>query len=291
MTTEDVALRYRGLDTWPSSEILEALLERNFSALAAVRAALGALERAAEGAAARLRAGPGRLVYAGAGTSGRLAVLDAVELAPTFGWPNERLLYLLAGGEGALVRSAEAAEDEAEAGRRRVIEAGVGPDDVFVGVAASGRTPFTVAALEAARERGAFTVGLANNPNTPLLLGAEVGVLLETGPEVVAGSTRLAAGTAQKVALNLFSTLLMIRLGRVYSNLMVGVQATNAKLTRRAAGIVAEISGRRPEEAERALERAGGDPRLAVLLLKGHAPDEARAALEAAGGSLREVIG
>ncbi|WP_457627320.1 N-acetylmuramic acid 6-phosphate etherase [Oceanithermus sp.] len=291
MTTEDVALRYRSLDTWPSSEILEALLERNFSALAAVRAALGPLERAAEGAAARLREGSGRLVYAGAGTSGRLAVLDAVELAPTFGWPHERLHYLLAGGEGALVRSAEAAEDEAEAGRRRVAEAGVGPDDVFVGVAASGRTPFTVAALEAARERGAFTVGLANNPDTPLLAAAEVGVLLETGPEVIAGSTRLAAGTAQKVALNLFSTLLMVRLGRVYSNLMVGVQASNAKLARRAAGIVAKISSCPLDEAERALEAAGGDPRLAVLLLKGRAPDEARAALQAAKGNLREVIG
>lgn len=290
MTTEDVALRFRGLDTWPDAEVLEALLERNFAALAAVRPALPALERAAAGAAARLREGSGRLVYAGAGTSGRLAVLDAVELAPTFGWPYERLGYLLAGGEGALVRSAEAAEDAAGEAERRVREAGLGPADVLVGVAASGRTPFTVAAVRAARSLGAFTVGLANNPRTPLLEAAEVGVLLETGAEVVAGSTRLAAGTAQKVALNLFSTLLMIRLGRVYSNLMVGVQATNEKLARRAARIVAEIAGVGEDRARELLERAGGDVRLAVLLEREPDPEAARRRLAAAGGNLREAL-
>ena len=290
MTTEDVALRFRGLDTWPDAEVLEALLERNFAALAAVRPALPALERAARGAAERLERGSGRLLYTGAGTSGRLAALDAVELPPTFGWPHERLGYLLAGGEAALLRSAEAAEDAAEEAERRVRQAGLGPEDVLVGVAASGRIPFTVAAVRAARSRGAFTVGLANNPGTPLIEAAEVGVLLETGPEVLAGSTRLAAGTAQKVALNLFSTLLMIRLGRVYSNLMIGVQASNEKLVRRAVRIVTEIARVDEARARALLDRAGGDVRLAVLLEREPDPESARRRLAAAGGNLREAL-
>jgi len=291
MKTEKVARRYHNLDTWPDAEILDAFLERQFSALAAVRAALPQIEAAAAGAAERLRYGDGRLVYVGAGTSGRLAVLDAVELPPTFGWPLERLLYLLAGGEKALVRSSESAEDEAAEAEWLVGEAKLGSSDVLVGVAASGKTPFTVAATKAARERGAFTIGLANNPDTPLLEAAEVGVLLDTGPEVIAGSTRMAAGTAQKAALNLFSSLLMLRLGRVYSNLMVGVQTTNAKLVRRAAQIVAEISGKSLDEAGQALERADGDSRVAVLLLRGYGLEEAREILKATGGNLREVIG
>jgi len=291
MKTEAVARRYRNLDTWPDSEILDAFLERQLAALASVKPALASIEAAAVGAAERLRHSNGRLIYVGAGTSGRLAVLDSVELLPTFGWPAERLLYLLAGGEKALVRSAEAAEDETADAQRQIAEAKVGPSDVFIGVAASGTTPFTIAAAKAARDRGAFTVGLANNPGTPLLEAAEVGVLLDTGPEVIAGSTRMAAGTAQKVALNLFSSLLMLRLGRVYSNLMVGVQATNAKLVRRAAQIVAEISGKSLDEAGQALERADGDSRVAVLLLRGYGLDEAREILKATGGNLREVIG
>lgn len=290
MSTEDVAVRFQHLDTWPDGEVLEALLERNFSALAAVRPALSAIERAAKGASQRLGRGLGRLYYAGAGTSGRLAVLDAVELPPTFGWPKERLGYLLAGGERALVDPAEAAEDAPEEAERQVRALDLGPEDVLVGVAASGRTPFTVAALRTARSLGAFTVGVANNPGTPLLEVAEVGVLLATGPEVVAGSTRLAAGTAQKVALNLFSTLLMVRLGRVYSNLMVGVQPTNRKLARRAQGIVAQIAGVDAARARELLERAGGDVRLAVLLTREPDLDAARARLEAARGNLREAL-
>lgn len=290
MSTEDVARRYRDLDTWPAREVLEALLERNFSALAAVREALGPIEAAALAAAERLRDPEGRLVYAGAGTSGRLAVLDAVELPPTFGWPPERLVHLLAGGDAALTRSAEAAEDDEEAGEQGVRTLRLGARDVFVAVAASGRTPFTVAATRAARAGGALTVGLANNPETPLLHAAEHAILLDTGAEVVAGSTRLAAGTAQKVALNLFSTLLMVRLGRVYSNLMVGVQASNAKLSERAARIVAQLTGVDPARARALLQQAGGDVRLALLLLQGFELAEARARLEAAGGRLREVL-
>ncbi len=290
MNTEGSSPRFRDLDTWPDAEILDALLERNFSALGAVRAALPQLQSAARSAAARLSSGEGRLFFAGAGTSGRLAVLDAVELPPTFGWPHERTGYLLAGGEAALVRSAEAAEDAASEGERLVAHADLQERDVLVGVAASGRTPFTVAVIKSAKSRGAFTIGIANNPAAPLLEAADTGIFLDTGPEVIAGSTRLAAGTAQKVALNLFSTLLMIRLGRVHSNLMIGVQPTNEKLARRAERIVAEIAGVEARRARELLERAEGDIRLAVLLHHEPDPEAARRRLAAAGGNLREAL-
>jgi len=285
--TEAQTPRYRGLDAWPPREILEALLERQFSALAAVRAALPALEAAALAARDRLLAG-GRLAYAGAGTSGRLALLDAVELFPTFGWPKERTLVFLAGGERAAFEAVEEAEDDEAAGR--AAGSRLGPQDVLVGVSASGRTPFVLGAVEAARERGALTLGIANNPGSPLLRVAEHPVLLDTGPEVIAGSTRLAAGTAQKVALNLFSTLVMTLLGGVYDNLMVGVVPTNEKLRRRAAGIVARIAGVDEETAKRALRRADYEVKTAVLVARGLSPEEARARLEKAGGRLREAL-
>ncbi|HFB38909.1 MAG TPA: N-acetylmuramic acid 6-phosphate etherase [Oceanithermus sp.] len=287
MRTEAQTPRYRGLDAWPPREILEALLERQFSALAAVRAALPAIEAAALAARDRLRGG-GRLAYAGAGTSGRLALLDAVELYPTFGWPKERTLVFLAGGERAAFEAVEEAEDDEAAGR--AAGSRLGAQDVLVGVSASGRTPFVLGAVEAARERGALTLGVANNPGSPLLQAAEHPVLLDTGPEVIAGSTRLAAGTAQKVALNLFSTLVMTLLGGVYDNLMVGVVPTNEKLRRRAAEIVARIAGVDEEAAERALRRADYEVKTAVLVARGLSPEEARVRLLEAGGRLREAL-
>ena len=287
MRTEVQTPRFLGLDAWPPREILEALLERQFSALAAVRAALPAIEAAALAARDRLREG-GRLAYAGAGTSGRLALLDAVELYPTFGWPKERTLVFLAGGERAAFEAVEEAEDDEAAGR--AAGSRLGAQDVLVGVSASGRTPFVLGAVEAARERGALTLGVANNPGSPLLQAAEHPVLLDTGPEVIAGSTRLAAGTAQKVALNLFSTLVMTLLGGVYDNLMVGVVPTNEKLRRRAAEIVARIAGVDEEAAERALRRADYEVKTAVLVARGLSPEEARARLLEAGGRLREAL-
>ncbi len=287
MKTEAQSPRYRDLDAWPDEEVLEALLERQFVAVAAVRPALPALAEAARAAAERLAAG-GTLAYAGAGTAGRLAVLDAVELPPTFGWPEARLRLLLAGGEAAMTHAVEAAEDDAAAGARA--GASLKGGDVLVAVSASGRTPYTLAATRAAKARGALTVGLANNPDAPLLRAARYPVLLDTGPEAIAGSTRLAAGTAQKVALNLFSTLVMVRLGRVYGNRMVAVRATNEKLRRRARALVAGIAGVDEGAAEAALEAAGFEVPLAVLLARGLGPDEARARLEAAGGNLREAL-
>lgn len=269
---------------WSTAEALAAMLERQAAAVAAVGDALPDLARAVEAAAARLRNRAGRLVYAGAGSSARIAAQDAAELLPTFGWPPERVACLIAGGAGALLRSVEGAEDDAAAGERDA--AALGPADVVLAVAASGVTPYTRAAQAAARRAGALTVAFANNPGAPLLAQADHPILLRTGPEFLPGSTRLAAGTAQKVALNLFSTQLMARLGRVYRGRMVGLVPGNAKLLGRARRIVAELAGCAPEAAAAALEAAGRDVRLAILMLDGLPRAEAQLLLDTAGGDL-----
>ena len=289
MGTERVSRRYSGIDAWEPSEILDALIEGQLAAVAAVRAARAAIERAALAMEARLERG-GRLVYAGAGTSGRLAVQDGAELPPTFSWPHDRLLLLMAGGESALVRPVEGAEDRAEHGAERIRRHGIGPDDVLVAVAASGTTPFTLACLCEAKRRGALTIGIANNANTPLLEEAEHAIWLDTGPEAIAGSTRMKAGTAQKITLNLLSSLVMIRLGRVFDGLMVDVQAGNTKLVRRSEAMLMHLTDRSREEVRDALGRARGSVKLAVLLLQGCSPEDARAALERAGGQLRTAL-
>jgi N-acetylmuramic acid 6-phosphate etherase len=289
MDTEGRLERYRDADRWPTGESLAAMLDNQFAALAAVRDALPQLAAAAQAAAARLGDGSGRLIYAGAGASGRLAVQDGVELHPTFGWPHERLVHLLAGGEAALVRSLEGAEDDEAAGRAAVDALCPGREDVLIAVAASGATAFTRAAQAAARAAGALTIGIANNPDAPLLAEAGIPVLLHTGPEFLAGSTRMTAGTAQKVALNLLSTQLMIELGRVYQGLMVNVVPTNAKLVQRSHRIVQAIAGCSLDAAAAAWERAGRDIRLAVLLLDGLGQEEARARLAQARGDLRRA--
>ena len=285
MDTEDRLERYRDADSWSAERSLAAMLDNQMAAFVAVRDALPALARAAGAAAARLE--QGRLVYAGAGASGRLAVQDGVELHPTFGWPRERLCYLIAGGEAALVRSIEGAEDDAEAAVAAADALALGNADVIVAVAASGRTTFTCAVQRTARAAGALTIGLANNPGTPLLAEAEIAVLLATGPEFLAGSTRMTAGTAQKIALNLLSTQIMMALGRVYHGFMVDVVPSNAKLVARAKGIVQALTGRTAAEAEALWARAGGDLKLAVLLADGLELDQAKARLAAAGGNLR----
>jgi N-acetylmuramic acid 6-phosphate etherase len=290
MDTEARLERYRDADLWPGEESLAAMLDNQQGAFVAARQALPQLAAATRAAAARLReSGRGRLVYVGAGASGRLAVQDGVELHPTFGWPDARLAYLVAGGETALTRSAEGAEDDAAAGRAAALALGPGPDDVLVAVAASGTTAYTRAALVAAKEAGALTIAFANNPQAPLLAEAEIGILLHTGPEFLAGSTRMTAGTAQKIALNLFSTQLMIELGRVYQGLMVNVVPSNAKLVARSHRIVQAITGCGPEQAAQAWERAGRDIRLAVLLVDGLELAAARARLAEAQGDLRRA--
>jgi N-acetylmuramic acid 6-phosphate etherase len=254
--------------------------------VAAVHAARAALESAALAIEGQLKQG-GRLVYSGAGTSGRLAVQDGAELMPTFGWPAERLLLLMAGGQDALLQAVEGAEDEVAKSARLVRQHRIGRKDALIAVAASGTTPFTLACLREAKAHGALTIGIANNPNTPLLEEADHPIRLDTGAEPIAGSTRMKAGTAQRVALTMLSSLVMIRLGRVYEGLMVDVQATNRKLVRRSETILGQLTGRSREEVRQALKQAQGSVKLALLLLEGSGIDEARIALDRAGGDLR----
>jgi N-acetylmuramic acid 6-phosphate etherase len=278
MNTERASPRYSTIDLWGADEALDAMIEGQFTAVAAVHAARAALETAAQAIEARLKDG-GRLVYAGAGTSGRLAVQDGAELLPTFGWPADRLVVLLAGGEKALLRAVEGAEDDAESARRLVCDHQVGAKDVLIAVAASGTTPFTVAVLRAARRAGAATVGIANNRDTPLLVEAEHPVLLDTGAEPIAGSTRMKAGTAQRVALTVLSSLVMIRLGRVHRGLMVEIQGINAKLARRSEDILMQLTSIDRDAARAALVEAGGDLKAAIRRLDRGEPDKGQTPL------------
>ena len=289
MATEDFSTRFQDLDTWPSLDVLAAFLEGQFSAVAAVRPALPSIAAAAEEAVPRLRRG-GRLVYAGAGTSGRIGVQDGTELPPTFNWPDDRIVYLIAGGEGAIMQAVENAEDSVEDGIAGIRESNIGPDDVVIGVAASGRTPFTIAALKEAAARGAQTIGISNNPDTPLLEVCSHPILADTGEEVVAGSTRMKAGTAQKVILNLLSTLIMVRMDRVYRGLMVNMRATNAKLRRRSEIMVMQITDCDEATATDAILEAGGDLKSAVLIAMGASPAEAQGALERNDSNLRKAL-
>jgi N-acetylmuramic acid 6-phosphate etherase len=268
--------------------MLAALWEGQLAAVAALLPALPALAAAVIAASDRLRGG-GRLAYAGAGTSGRIGVQDGAELGPTFDWPAERVLFLMAGGEAALIRATEGAEDRADVAEQDVRDARLGAADVLVGIAASGSTPYTVAAVAAARSAGALTVGIANSPVAPLLAAAEHAILVETGPEAIAGSTRMKAGTAQKATLNLFSTALMTRLGRVYRGQMVDMNARNDKLRRRALRMLRSLTGCSTEQAAAALLQTDGRVKLAVLVVHGLPLAEATALLERAEGDLRRA--
>jgi N-acetylmuramic acid 6-phosphate etherase len=289
MDTERASARYSGLDLWNPDEILDALIESQLAAVAATRAARPALERAALAMETRLRY-RGRLVYAGAGTSGRLAVQDGAELMPTFSWPEERLVLLMAGGRDALVRSIEGAEDEIQLAAQLVQQHVVDSRDVLIAVAASGTTAFTVSCLREAKRRGALTIGIANNAGTPILEESDHPIWLDTGAEPIAGSTRLKAGTAQKIALNLLSTLLMILMGRIYNGLMVDVQAVNQKLVRRSEDMLIRLTGCSREAARAALPRAHGSVKLTVMLLHGCDPERGAQLLDQAHGRLRSAL-
>lgn len=288
--TERPSPRYSRIDEWEPAEILEAMIEGQFSAVAAVRAARGAIERAGLAVAQRLRGG-GRLVYAGAGTSGRLAAQDGAELTPTFNWPQDRLLLLIAGGKDALLRPVEGAEDQAGRAVEAVRQHGVSAADVMIALAASGTTPFTLSCLREAKRAGALTVGFANNHDTPILQEADHSILLDTGPEPIAGSTRMKAATAQRIALTLLSSLVMMLLGRIYKGLMVDLQASNKKLIGRSERILVRLTGRSSEEIRAALHRSGGSVKLAFLLLQGFGLHEAEEALDRAHGHLRQAMG
>jgi N-acetylmuramic acid 6-phosphate etherase len=289
MATEEVDPRFADLDAWQLSSAMEAMWEGQLAAIAAIGHALPAITAATE--AARNALGDrGRIVYVGAGTSGRVAVQDGAELSPTFAWPNTRVCFIVAGGETAFVTSIEGAEDDVDDAVKQVKSARLTPHDVVIAVSASGTTPFTVAALQEAGSSGAVTIGVANNPGTTLLASAKFPILVETGRELIAGSTRMKAGTAQKVVLNLISSGIMLRLGRVFRGMMVNMPPTNAKLKRRAEAMVAQIAHCDPAQAARALEEAEGDIKTAVLLALGADKAEAETILKQCEGNLRRVL-
>ena len=288
--TETIDPRYRGLDTWDDQKILSAFLDGQARAISAVRPALPAIEAAAEAIAARIEPS-GRLIYTGAGTSGRQAALDGMELGATFSWPVKRLAFVLAEGFSLNPGVKSTDEDDTEAAVATIRDLKLGAADCVIAVAASGTTPFTLAAAETAKSAGALVIAIASNPNAPLFKHADHTILLETGPEVISGSTRMSAGTAQKAALGLLSSLLMTRLGHVHDGLMVSMRTDCSKLERRAARIVAAIAGSTPDVAATFLAKSDNRIKLAVLLARGASVAQADGILARAGGNLRVALG
>ncbi len=286
-STEHAAARFAGIESWPTDDLAAALLETQLAAVAAASASRADLARAIDAVADRLSRG-GRIIYLGAGTSGRLAVLDAAELPPTFDWPPERAIALMAGGERAILHAVEGAEDSESAAPAALAALSLAPADVVIGVAASGRTPYVRAGMAAARGLGALTLAIVNAADSPMLRECDIALLADTGAEIIAGSTRMKAGTAQKVLLNCLSTGVMIRLGAVYRGRMVQMRPTNAKLQARAIAMVADLAGVSPDRAAAALA-GGGSIKVAVIMLAlGLDAEAARARLGS--GNLAEAL-
>ena len=281
--------RSRGIDAKTIAEVLEIINGEDSRVAGAVASQLAEVERAVELTVSTLRGG-GRVFLVGAGTSGRLCVLEAAEIPPTYGLPSENFQAVIAGGHEAVFRSVEAAEDEAEDAEEDLTRLDLGKADLVVGVSASGFTPYVLGAVEYARSLGAHTVGVTNNEDTPLSGLVDVTIEAVVGPEVVAGSTRMKAGTSQKMVLNMMTTAAMVKLGLVHDGYMVGVQASNRKLVDRSIEMLTEITGVDRTEAENLLIATEGDVRVAILLASTDmTPDEARASLEG-WVSLREIL-
>jgi N-acetylmuramic acid 6-phosphate etherase len=290
LRTEQPHPAHPELDRYDTAALVDAFVADQALAAPAVQAAAARLAQAVDAAVPRLQAG-GRIVYVGAGTSGRLGVLDSVELHPTFSWPRERAPALLAGGEGAMFLAVEGAEDDAAQGAADLAALQAAASDVVLLLAASGTTPYALGAAAAARAAGALTVGIVNNPGAPLAAACDIAVVLDTGPELISGSTRLKAGTAQKIALNTFSSSVMVRLHKVHGNLMVDLRATNAKLVRRALHLTMRASGAGEVEARAALTACGARVKVAIVMLQaGVDAAAAERRLAAADGSVRRAL-
>ena len=290
LPTEQPHPDHAGLDQYDTARLVGAFVADQHRAVAAVQAAAPQLAQAVDAAVPRLRAG-GRLIYVGAGTSGRLGLLDSVELPPTFSWPPGRARALLAGGERAVMHAVEGAEDNAAQGAADLLALQPTAHDVVLLIAASGGTPYAIGAAHAARDVGALTLGFVNNPGAPLAAACEIGIVLDTGPEVISGSTRLKAGTAQKIALNTFSSSVMVRLNKVYGNLMVDLRATNAKLVQRALRLTVRATGVDEAAAKAALAACESRVKVAIVMLKlGLDATEAEARLAAADGSVHTAL-
>jgi N-acetylmuramic acid 6-phosphate etherase len=291
LVTEQVRPELHDLDLRPTQELVRLMASEEAAVAAAVRRAAPAIATAIDAVVARLTDRPeGRIVYVGAGTAGRMGVLDAAECGPTFN-AADKVIALLAGGPGAVTKPKEGAEDDAATGAAELAGLKVGPADAVVGISASGRTPYVLGALGAARQAGALTVGLSCHPGSLVSAAADHAVEVVVGPEVIAGSTRLKAGAAQKLVLNTISTVVMVRLGRTLGNLMVDVSAGSEKLVDRARRIVATAAGRPPAEAAAALEAADGEVKTAIVsLLAGIDPAAARLRLAQANGIVRQAL-
>jgi N-acetylmuramic acid 6-phosphate etherase len=289
--TEQENPRSRDIGSMSIAEAVALINDEDARVAEAVRQTLPDVTRAVEGIVARLEQG-GRLIHVGTGTSGRLGVLDASECPPTFGVSPDLVQGLIAGGYDACYRAVEASEDDREAGRRDLDGRGVSARDAVVGIAASGRTPYTIGALEHARSRGAFTVAVTCAPASEITRAVDVAIVPVVGPEVLAGSTRMKAGTAQKLVLNMLSTVTMIRLGYVTGNRMTNMRARNSKLQARSIRIVQAETGADDEAARAALDRTAGDLPSAIVMLKsGCTETEAMAALASANGVIAKAIG
>jgi len=287
--TEQANRAAADLDRKSALQIVRIINAEDAKVARAVKRALPQIARAIDWTADALNQG-GRLIYVGAGTSGRIAALDAAECPPTFNVDPEMVQFIIAGGAKALGSAVEANEDSRELGEREIAKKRPGRKDVVIGIAASGRTPFTIAAVEYARKRGARTVAVTCNPKSPLESAAELAIVTEVGPDVVAGSSRMKAGTAQKMVLNLISTGAMTRLGYVYGNLMVNVHPKNFKLTERALGIISNITGENRTAAEGILKAAGSVPVAIVMHQAAVTRSQAERALQSTGGNVRRAI-
>ncbi len=290
LPTEQPNPASEGIDARPTEEILRIINQEDRGIADAVGVAIPEIAKAVEKIVGRLRDG-GRLFYIGAGTSGRLGVLDAAECPPTFQVPPELIQGIIAGGAPALARATEVSEDDPAGGARDLDARGFTAADVLFGIATSGRTPYVLGAIDRARALGAVTIGLSSNPDSELARRVDIAITPVTGPEIIAGSTRMKAGTATKLVLNMVSTAVMIRLGHVYGNLMVNVRPVNEKLAERARRIVARAGGVDREQAVRLLDDAGGDVKMAILMAQFDVDaEEAARRLAAAGGRLSEAV-
>ena len=290
LRTEQANLATAALDTHKAREIAKIINAEDARVAPAVARALPEIARAIDTIARALSSG-GRLMYVGAGTSGRIAALDAAECPPTFNTDPEMVQYVMSGGDKALGRAAESQEDWPALGRRDIAKRKPGKRDVVVGISASGRTPYTVAALRYARSHGATTVAVTNNRGSWLERVSQIAIVVEVGPEVVAGSTRMKAGSAQKLVLNMLSTGAMARLGYVYGNLMVNVHVKNKKLLERGVTVLEQAAGVSRDAARRALKAGGRSVPVALVMLKARVSKaEARRRLKAAGGNVRQAI-
>ncbi|BBH52307.1 N-acetylmuramic acid 6-phosphate etherase [Fluviispira sanaruensis] len=289
MNTEKKSDRYNKIDLWETKDILQCILESQLNAVSIIENVLSDLEVAITKALPLIKGG-GRIIFAGAGSSGRIAAQECSELFPTFSWPKEKTIFLIAGGHKALTEALEDAEDDIDNGEKETKKLKLNRKDIVICLSASGRTPYTLGVLRQANLAGSFTIGIASTAHSPLLKEAQIKLFVDTGPEIIAGSTRMKAGTAQKILLNMFTSTLMIHLNRVYDSYMVDLVTTNEKLTNRSIHIVSDICKVDYETAHTALLKCKGNAKLACVYIKKKDLKQAEKLLKEYEGNLRKCL-